>query len=208
MTKVGRKYFFILASIGGLLTGVGHGAAAPQNGERFMMTAGITSAPIGHVRFCKTNRDECNTHARQAKLVKLSRARWNELIEVNDYVNGRIKPVTDIELYNVAELWTYPTTKGDCEDYVLLKARILADRGWPKSALLITVVRDTAGDGHAVLTVRTDHGDFILDNQVGAVLPWNETEYRYIKRQSENDASRWKQVSDTRVSVVGSVLRR
>ncbi len=32
--------------------------------------------------------------------------------------------------------------------------------GWPREALLITVVRDKKGDGHAVLTVKTDKGDF------------------------------------------------
>ena len=37
--------------------------------------------------------------------------------------------------------------------------------GWPRQALLITVVRDKKGDGHAVLTVKTDKGEFILDNQ-------------------------------------------
>ena len=38
-------------------------------------------------------------------------------------------------------------------------------RGWPESKLLITVVRDENNEGHAVLTVRTDEGDFILDNR-------------------------------------------
>jgi len=42
---------------------------------------------------------------------------------------------------------------------------MLLEAGWPRQALLITVVRDKRGDGHAVLTVTTDRGDFILDNQ-------------------------------------------
>ena len=57
------------------------------------------------------------------------------------------------------EKWSYPDDGyGDCEDYVLLKRRLLAARGFPESTLLITVVRDENNEGHAVLTVRTDRG--------------------------------------------------
>ncbi len=80
--------------------------------------------------------------------------------------------------------------KGDCEDYVLLKRRMLMQAGWPREALLITVVRDKKGDGHAVLTVKTDKGDFILDNQAENVLLWSETGYRFVKRQSQSDPER------------------
>lgn len=46
------------------------------------------------------------------------------------------------------------------------------------------------GEGHAV-TVRTDHGDFILDNMRNKVMLWSETEYTYLKRQSSDDPGRW-----------------
>ncbi len=49
---------------------------------------------------------------------------------------------------------------------MLLKRRLLIRAGWPREALLITVVRDRKDEGHAVLTVKTDRGEFILDNQV------------------------------------------
>ncbi len=45
---------------------------------------------------------------------------------------------------------------GDCEDYALLKRKMLMQAGWPREALLMTVVRDKKGEGHAVLTVKTD----------------------------------------------------
>jgi predicted transglutaminase-like cysteine proteinase len=68
--------------------------------------------------------------------------------------------------FGVIERWTYPDLgMGDCEDYVLLKRRKLMELGWPQSALLITVVRDENGEGHAILTVRTTRGDYILDNR-------------------------------------------
>ena len=55
---------------------------------------------------------------------------------------------------------------GDCEDYVLLKRKMLMQAGWPRQALLITVVRDEQGDGHAVLTVKTDKGDIACEHVV------------------------------------------
>ena len=92
----------------------------------------------------------------------------------------------------MVEQWDYPDDgKGDCEDYVLLKRRMLMQAGWPREALLITVVRDKKGDGHAVLTVKTNKGEFILDNQESEILPWNKTGYRFVKRQSQSDPNVW-----------------
>jgi len=49
---------------------------------------------------------------------------------------------------------------GDCEDYALLKRKLLLQAARPRPALLITVARDRNGDGHAVLTVkRQSQGD-------------------------------------------------
>ena len=61
---------------------------------------------------------------------------------------------------------------------------MLMDRGWPTSSLLMTVVRDEKGEGHAVLTARTAQGDFILDNKVDEVKLWHQTRYEFIMRQS------------------------
>ena len=99
-------------------------------------------------------------------------------------------------------------SKGDTAFKTRLeKQRALIAAGWPKSALLITVAKDVKNAGHAVLTVRTDQGDMILDNQVEAVLPWYATPYRYIKRQSTRAPAKWTGISDTRVTTVSSVGR-
>ena len=111
---------------------------------------------------------------------------WADMVKVNDWVNDNIKPMTDLEHWGVVERWNYPDDGyGDCEDYVLLKRRMLMQAGWPREALLITVVRDKKGDGHAVLTVKTNRGEFILDNQEAEILAWNKTGYRFVKRQSQ-----------------------
>nr|WP_245926742.1 transglutaminase-like cysteine peptidase [Breoghania corrubedonensis] len=180
---------------------------AAEGAALFMPITGATSAPLGHIEFCRHWRNECGVTAKRPQLMPLSRARWDELLKVNAEVNRRIKPVSDEELYHQAEVWTYPKNAGDCEDYALLKRRILIGLGWSPSSLLITVARGTDGDGHAVLTVRTDRGDLVLDNQIEAVLPWYNTPYRYIKRQSETNAGRWTSINDDRVGAVASIPR-
>jgi predicted transglutaminase-like cysteine proteinase len=131
--------------------------------------------------------------------VQLTKVAFKELDRVNRYVNDHVKPMTDLEHYGVVEKWAYPEDGyGDCEDYVLLKRRMLMQIGWPRGALLITVVRDKKGDGHAVLTVRSDKGEFILDNQEAEILPWSETGYRYVKRQSQSDPNVWVSLGDNR----------
>ena len=119
-------------------------------------------------------------------------------------INKKIAPVTDLEFYNTEEYWTLPASHGDCEDYVLLKRQALIRQGWPSGALLVTVVFDEAGDGHAVLIVRTDRGDFVLDNKIDAIRIWSQTPYRYVKRQSISDPDRWVAINDFRWPV-GSV---
>src|SRR5207253_4774722 len=66
------------------------------------------------------------------------------------------------------------------------------------AALLITVVREKNGNGHAVLTVKTDKGEFVLDNQEERILLWSETSYHYVKRQSQSDPNRWVALGDPR----------
>ncbi|MEP0507443.1 MAG: transglutaminase-like cysteine peptidase, partial [Aurantimonas coralicida] len=56
-----------------------------------------------------------------------------------------------------------------------------------------------------VLTVRTSEGDFVLDNLDERILPWNETDYLYLKRQSELDSGKWIGIADDRDILVGSV---
>jgi predicted transglutaminase-like cysteine proteinase len=75
---------------------------------------------------------------------------------------------------------------------------MLMQAGWPRQALLITVVRDKQGDGHAVLTVKTDKGELILDNQNDEILLWSDTGYQFVKRQSQTDPNVWVALGDPR----------
>ena len=103
----------------------------------------------------------------------------------------------DLEHWGVIERWSYPDDGyGDCEDYALLKRRMLIESGWPREALLLTVVRGER-EGHAVLTVTTDKGDYVFDNLNSDVLLWSNTSYRFIKRQSQYDPNVWVSLGDS-----------
>jgi predicted transglutaminase-like cysteine proteinase len=157
-----------------------------------MAMHGPAEAPIGYVKFCQDNPEDCVPVGKRDAEIVLTAARWQELQKINRDVNLTIRPLSDQAQYSTIEKWTYPASgKGDCEDYVLLKLRRLMERGWPQGVLLITVVRDEHGEGHAVLTVRTSRGDLILDNKHSRILAWSKTPYQFIKRQSSADPRLW-----------------
>jgi predicted transglutaminase-like cysteine proteinase len=120
-------------------------------------------------------------------------------------INAAVQPMSDLDLYGVEEYWGFPMDAGDCEDYVLEKRRILMKEGVSPSNLLITVLRRASGEGHAVLTVRTDQGDVILDNLNDVVMNWDETSYNFLKRQSTTHTGRWVTIREGEAPLVGSL---
>ena len=174
----------------------------------FISVGDATRAPIGWVEFCVEYEPECKTKPSVPRDVVLSTQAWKDLQRVNLWVNSHIKPMTDMEHWGVVERWNYPDDGyGDCEDYVLLKRRMLTQAGWPREALLITVVRDKNGDGHAVLTVKTDKGEYVLDNQIDEIRLWSDTGYRFVKRQSQTDPNVWVSLGEPRPAPLTATSR-
>jgi predicted transglutaminase-like cysteine proteinase len=158
----------------------------------FMSIGAPTAPPDGWIYFCLEYAADCKTKPSTARHVVLTEERWAELTRVNLWVNGHIRPMSDLKHWGTLERWNYPDDGyGDCEDYALLKRRMLMEAGWPRAALLMTVVDDLQGEGHAVLTVETDNGEIILDNQTDSILPWSDTGYDYLSRQSQADPNAW-----------------
>ncbi|MGI9484000.1 MAG: transglutaminase-like cysteine peptidase [Hyphomicrobiales bacterium] len=190
---------FVIAALA--LVALQPGSAAAENAvfnfnaakpsSTFAREFGTTLPPAGWVDFCKIHPEDCHVAQGKRVRVKLDGERWSELKHINGFVNREIEPFTDKELHDVEELWSYPENGGDCEDYVLLKRRYLMDLGWPREALLITVVLDDEEAGHAVLTVITDRGEFVLDNQQPEIKVWNNTSYTFLKRQSQEHPMQW-----------------
>ena len=138
--------------------GLPQATRAPVGGE--------ASIPYGWVDFCNRHSEECTLGKLKPMDVRLTRQSWKVLNEVNTKVNNAIEPISNLDHWGTTlDHWDYPVDgKGDCKIYALFKRKLLVDRGFPRQALLMTIVRDLNGEGHAVLTVKTDHGDFVLDN--------------------------------------------
>jgi len=144
--------------------------------------------PPQHVKFCKNFPNHCIRFG-SLERIDLNSELVYELHYINSWVNDTIKAKVD-PVNN--DIWTYPVNGyGDCEDYVIKKRAHLIELGWPTSALLMTVVEDPLGRGHAVLTVRTKQGDFILDNMTSEIKLWNETGYKFYYRQSYLNPKKW-----------------
>lgn len=167
-----------LAALCGL---VGAAQASP------VLTVGDPAPPITAWKaFCAKNPAECRVDQSEAEVVAETPELLDLLDAVNAHVNRTITPVTDKDRWGVVDRWDYPIDgQGDCEDIQLLKRRYLAEAGIPRRAMPITVVIDEAGEGHAVLTIRTDKSDLILDNKTYAVKRWDETSYAFVKREAE-----------------------
>lgn len=175
-------------------------------GPAFMHTGDRTTQPVGQYELCQRIPTECNEKTPKGPPTELTRKLWATIVDVNNSVNTRIKPRTDMEIYSVEEYWNYPDNGyGDCEDYALEKRRELMAAGVPAGNLLMTVARRPDGEGHAVLTVRTSLGEFILDNLEPKILSWNDTVYTYLKRQSSENSGVWVTISDGRADAVASV---
>ncbi len=162
--------------------------------SNFASEHGPTLPPIGYVNFCFENPNDCVSRVNpfMPAAVTMTPALLQKLFRVNAYVNEKIEPVSDQDHFGTPERWTYPvSSKGDCEDYVLLKKQMLAAQGIPDRALRITVVLDERGEGHAILTIPTSDGDYVLDNRRDDILRWNATKYTFLKRQSDQNPRQW-----------------
>ena len=98
---------------------------------------------------------------------------------VNSHVNNSVTYKTDLEQYNKPEHWCLPTDFGDCEDYALLKRKLLLEQGWPSDKLGLCVCYIQSGEGHCVLWVDTDKGSFILDNNYDFPMKPSDLPYHW-----------------------------
>jgi predicted transglutaminase-like cysteine proteinase len=156
-----------------------------------IVSDGLAGPTPAWSEFCKIQPQECAVDVSEPGVLTLSQDLWLTMGAVNERVNRTILAVTDQDHWGVVDRWDYPDDGlGDCEDIQLLKRKLLIKAGLSRRALRMAVVLDEQGAGHAVLMVRTDHGDFILDNKTDAVLAWQQTGYHYVKREGD-DGSAW-----------------
>jgi predicted transglutaminase-like cysteine proteinase len=195
----------VVVAFAAVFVSAGAAIPAPSATALSMQTGSITSQPIGHYEFCQTHRPECEIKTKSTAAPRVTDFGWSVIRQVNLAVNREITPMTDMDQFGKDEVWSYPDGAGDCEDFVLLKRKRLMEKGFSPSDLLITVVRKPDGEGHAVLTVRTAQGDFILDNLENEVKIWSKTPYRFLKRQASFNTGRWVTIENGAEVLVGSV---
>ena len=184
------------AVLAGLLASGETASAAPALPHATYATVGSrTSVPYGWVDFCNRYSSECDVPTMDPVDIDLTPAALKDIEQIDRQVNAAVTPETDMDHWGVVDRWDYPIDgRGDCEDYALLKRKILIHRGYPRQALLITVVKDLEGEGHAILTVKTSRGEFVLDNLNDRVMAWADTGYKFIKRQSQSDPNVWQSI--------------
>lgn len=156
--------------------------------REFLPEIGISAVrpaltPRALVRFCTTNPQECRADGPSE--VALTQELEALLGEVNVAINKAIRPLTEKR-----DVWTLNPAAGDCEDYVLSKRSALIGQGVSASALRIAFTYTRRGVPHAVLVVRTNEGDLVLDNLSNGVKSLAGSGYR-IRSMSSADPIRW-----------------
>lgn len=140
-----------------------------------------SKAPLGYQLMCLQTPQECKGGGK-AKVTVTSSV-METLKRVNSHVNRTIKPRYDAA---GADIWNANATVGDCEDYVLAKRRALIRAGIPASSLRIAYVKTRKGEGHAILVVKTNGRDLVLDNLSATIKPLSQTGYRIISISGAN----------------------
>jgi predicted transglutaminase-like cysteine proteinase len=181
---------------------------APSGLSHTAPVGDVTRVPYGWADFCGRRPEECRVDVLEPVDVKMTARVMRTLETLNEKVNEEIEPVSNLDHWGtILDHWDYPVDgKGDCKIYALWKRKRLLDLGFPRQALLMTIVRDLEGNGHTVLTVKTDRGDFVLDNMVGEIRLWDETGYQFVKRQSQSDPNVWVSIGPATMPVTTAVV--
>jgi predicted transglutaminase-like cysteine proteinase len=100
----------------------------------------------------------------------------DKLSFINSSVNRLIAYKSDTAIYGKLDYWATPSEildrrAGDCEDFAILKMTALLRAGIPAQSMSLVVLQDRRRKFfHAVLSVSTVSGTFILDSLSNVVL--------------------------------------
>ena len=146
-------------------------------------------APAGFGNLCGKYDWLCSRTGRKARA---SRSDLDLATRINAEVNRKTHQISDIQQYGRSEYWALPTSRGgDCEDIALLKKMKLVAVGIRPETLLIATALDRKRNPHAVLVMRTEFGDVVLDNLSSRIKHWSETGYSFLKMQNPARPANW-----------------
>jgi predicted transglutaminase-like cysteine proteinase len=90
---------------------------------------------------------------------------------INRAADLAVNPVSDEMQWGVADHWSDPfqtllSSRGDCEDYAILKYAALLQAGIPKDDVKIVILKNLfPNENHAAVATRVDGQWLILDNR-------------------------------------------
>lgn len=170
-------------------------------------------------QFCENYPSECIAVDRAPQLIPMTFNSWRILQNVFTRVRDKMRIVEDFKKYTLPgtkdsngfekspDVWTRgEDDEGDCEDYVFRWKNEMEKAGFPSSALLATFVQSnitetiiadgknlTFNQGHMVLTIRTDYGDFVADILKQEMYPLSELNKKWSIElvQSPQDMTRF-----------------
>ena len=186
--------------------GLALAASLSTNGAEANSRGGGVLPPFAYIQFCVHHASACkDTKGRVATIdgskVAMTATRQHELTDVNSSVNAYIHP----RARGFGERWTAGGKFGDCNSYALTKRAKLIAAGWPSSALSLTVVKTSWGEGHLVLSVHTSAGVMVLDNLSHTVRPLSQVPYHLVAMQG-GSALQWGAGSESAVNAVADNL--
>ena len=128
-------------------------------------------------------------------MIVLDAATWTLLERVN-HSGNEVKWTDDKKTWGVVDKWEFPKEVGrtkleDCDGIVLYKIKLLLKEGFPAELMLFTVCMDMHKQGHAVLTIPTDRGDIILDNNFQHPMTYDALKglgYKFLFRSKPGHA--------------------
>lgn len=177
-------------SLGATSATPGSGAASSQETPVHLTAYSSATAPAGFRGLCGRYPWACRGATRNNRF---SDAELRALADrINRKVNRTIREATDYEVYGVEDYWSLPYSgAGDCEDFALLKMKRLIEAGVPENRLFLAQAILPNREMHMVLVLRTDGGDYILDNLNNTLTPWWRTRLTFLKIQNASNRSRW-----------------
>jgi predicted transglutaminase-like cysteine proteinase len=189
--SIRKRLSFLTAAAALMTSALSHAEAArladrsDRTSFRSMLEGASALAPFAFIRYCVESPADCRPGGERT----LAWSKDNRLLvaTINRQVNARIRPVNDS-----GDVWSADVAAGDCEDFALTKRRALIAAGLPASALRMAVAKTASGEGQAVLLVKTDKGDFVLDNRTDRLWSWRQTDLKFIKIASAEDPRLWK----------------
>lgn len=161
--------------------------SAPLPSAVRLAESGPAEEPWGHAVLCRRTERLCAVREGRRPLdaagaVVLDPGLYGEIVQVQRVVNRAIRP--QAEKRGAPDNWKVGGLSGDCEDYALAKRELLVRAGVPSEALRLATGYLSNGDYHAVLVVRTDRGDLVLDNLRTDVRPAERAGLRFETIQS------------------------